>query len=129
MAICQDLRQPGSPPSRDGYLSLLGVVAAGAVEAVLVPGIATFSSDAIVQEVMLWDLHGRGVRVLSTIEDDIRLLDPESVPEPSRMVIRDVLGRVGEHAAGMGAHRPDPPAVLPDGDVMVQIISAEDAED
>ena len=128
VAICQDLRQPGSAPSRDGYLSLLGAVASGAVEAVLVPGIATFSSDAIVQEIMLWDLRGRGVRVLSTMEDDLRLLDPEASPDPSRMVIRDVLDRVGEHAAGIGAHRPDPPDVLPDGDVLVQIIAADAAD-
>ncbi len=128
VAICQDLRTPGAPPSRDGYLSLLGVVASGGVEAVLVPGIATFSSDAIVQEIMLWDLQARGVRVLSTNDSDLTLLDPATVPEPSRMVIRDVLERVGEHAAGLGAHRIDPPGILADGDVMVHIIEADAAE-
>ncbi|MEE9299049.1 MAG: recombinase family protein [Acidimicrobiia bacterium] len=128
VAICQDLRAPGAPPSRDGYLSLLGVVASGGVEAVLVPGIATFSSDAIVQEIMLWDLQARGVRLLSTVAADLALLDPEAVPEPSRMVIRDVLERVGEHAAGLGAYRMDPPGILPDGDVLVHIIEADAAE-
>lgn len=125
VAICQDLRITGSATGRDGYLSLLGVVASGGVDAVLVPSIATFSSDAIVQEVMLWDLHSRGVRVVSTDPVDLRVLDEETVPEPSRLVIRDVLERVGEHARGIGAHRIDPPEIVPGGDVLVHIIETE----
>lgn len=127
VAVCQDLRNPGQSPNRDGYLSLLGVVASGGVDAVLVPGIATFSSDAIVQEIILWDLRGRGVRVISTDEADLDLLDRETIPEASRLVIRDVLERVGEHATGLGAHRIDPPGILPDGDVLVHIIDADTA--
>ncbi len=128
VALCQDLRTPGQAANRDGYLSLLGVIAAGGVDAVLVPGIATFSSDAIVQEVMLWDLQARGIQVVSTDPADLEMLDPEAIPDPSRMVIRQVLERVGEHAAGIGAHRIDPPAVLPDGDVLIHIIAADKAE-
>ena len=129
VALCQDLRSPGRAPSRDGYLSLLGVVASGRVEAVVIPGISTFSSDAIVQEIMLWDLQARGIRVISTDHHDLPLLDAEIVPEPSRMVIRDVLERVGEHTSGTGAHRIDPPpGALPDGDVLVHIIEADAAE-
>jgi hypothetical protein len=128
VALCQDLRTPGRSPSRDGYLSLLGVIASGGVDAVIIPGISTFSSDAIVQEVMLWDLQARGVRVISTDPADLGLLDRESAPEPSRMVIRDVLERVGEHATSIGAHRIDPPGILPDGDVLVHIIEADAAE-
>ncbi len=128
VAVCQDLRNPGQSPNRDGYLSLLGVVASGGVDAVLVPGIATFSSDAIVQEIILWDLQGRGVRVISTDEADLKLLDREAVPEPSRLVIRDVLERVDEHAAGLGTHPIDPPEIFADGDVLVHIIEADTAE-
>jgi hypothetical protein len=43
-------------------------------------------------------------------------------------VIRQVLERVGEHAAGIGSHRIDPPAILPDGDVLIHIIAADEAE-
>lgn len=128
VALCQDLRTPGRSPARDGYLSLLGVIASGGVDAVIIPGISTFSSDAIVQEVMLWDLQARGVRVISTDPADLGLLDRESTPEPSRMVIRDVLERVGEHTTSVGAHRIDPPGILPDGDVLVHIIEADAAE-
>ena len=128
VALCQDLRTPGQPRNRDGYLSLLGVIAAGGVDAVLVPGIATFSSDAIVQEVMLWDLQARGIQVVSTDPADLSMLDPDAIPDPSRLVIRHVLERVGEHAAGIGAHRIDPPGILPDGDVLIHIIAADEAE-
>lgn len=128
VAVCQDLRTPGSAPNRDGYLSLLGVVASGGVDGVLIPNVATLSADAIVQEIMLWDLHARGVRVISADPADLDLLDPEAPPEASRMVIRDVLQRVGEHAAGVGGHRIEPPPVFAEGDVMVHIIAA-DADD
>lgn len=126
VAVCQDLRGP--TPGRDGYLSLLGVAAAGAVEAVLLPGMSTLSSDQIVQEIMIWDLRGRGIRVISTQETDRALLGTDADPGATRMVIRDVLTRVGEHARSLGAHRIEPPTILPDGDVLVHIIRADEAE-
>ena len=52
VAVCQDLRSPGRPLGRDGYLGLLGILAAGSAEAVLLPGLATLSSDVVVQEIM-----------------------------------------------------------------------------
>ena len=71
------------------------MIATGAADAVLVPALATFSSDAIVQEIVLWDLTGRGVSVLSTDPSDRAVLDSDAGPEPSRLVIRDVLERIG----------------------------------
>ena len=128
VSVCQDLRSPGAPPSRHGYVSVLGVIAAGEVEAVLVPRLSTFSSDAIVQEIMLWDLRSRGIRVVSTDPVDLRLLDDQESPSADRMVIRDVLQRVGEHAREVGSKRPGSDRVLPDSDVLVQIIAADERE-
>lgn len=128
VAVCLDARVAGEALGRDGYLGLLGVIASGAAEAVIVPGLAVLSSDQIVQEIMLWDLRGRGVKVVSTDPGDLPLLDSTQGAEPTRMVIRDVLERVGEHARSIGAHRFDPPGILPDGDVMIHIISADAAE-
>ncbi len=125
VALCQDTRAAGRAPGRDGYLSLLGVIASQAVDAVVVPGVATLSSDQIVQEIMLWDLRSRGVRVVSTRDEDLTLLDPESPAEPTRMVIRDVLERVGEHASGLGSHRLDQSDVLATGDVLIHIVESE----
>jgi DNA invertase Pin-like site-specific DNA recombinase len=128
VAICQDLRSPGVKPSRDGYVSVLGVIAAGGVEAVLVPRLSTFSSDSIVQEIMLWDLRSRGIRVISTDPVDLQLLDTSQAPGADRIVIRDVLERVGEHARDIVARRPTAADVLPDADVLVQIIAADEHE-
>ncbi|HEX9978649.1 MAG TPA: recombinase family protein [Acidimicrobiia bacterium] len=129
VAVCQDVRVVGEPGARDGYLGLLGVIASQAVDAVVVPGVGTLSSDQIVQEIMLWDLRARGVRVISTDAADLPLLDTEAEPGPARMLIRDVLARVGEHARGIGSHRIEPPGILADGDVLVHIIHADRAEE
>lgn len=128
VAVCQDLRTPGEPTARDGYLSMLGVIAAGGVDAVLLPGIAALSSDQIVQEIMLWDLRARGIRVISTRDEDLALLDADTPQPPARMLIRDVLDRVTDHARSINANRIDPPMALPDGDVLVHILTADRAE-
>lgn len=128
VSVCQDLRTPGAPTGRDGYRSLLGVIAAGGVDAVLLPGLATLSADQIVQEIMLWDLRGRGVRVLSTVERDQEILDRDREPGATRMLIRDVLARVGEHARTLGSQRPTPPPPLIDEDVLVHILHADAVE-
>jgi DNA invertase Pin-like site-specific DNA recombinase len=125
ISVCQDLRTPGSAPRRDGYLSVLGVIAAGGVDAVLVPSLTTFSSDAIVQEIMLWDLRSRGIRIVSADPVDLTLLDDEEPPGPHRMVIRDVLQRVGEHSRDVTSKHPNRRLVEPAEDVLVQIIEAD----
>lgn len=96
VAICRDAREPGHALGRDGYRSLLGVIASGSVDTVLVPGLETFADDEIVQEIMLWDLRSRQVRVLSTRPADEPILDGGD-PGASRMVIRHVLARVAEY--------------------------------
>jgi hypothetical protein len=128
VAVCQDARTPGEALGRDGYLGLLGVVASGAVDGVAVAALSALSSDQIVQEIMLWDLRSRGVKVVSADPADLTLLDAAEEPGPARMLIRDVLQRVGEHARALGSHRIDPPSILPDGDVMVHIIESDRAE-
>lgn len=125
-AVCQDHRQPGHATGRDGYLSLLGVIAAGAVDAVVLPGLDTLAADDTAQEVALWDLRRRGVQVLSTRPDDEALLD-SSPSEPRRQAIRDALQELAEPSLPIDA-APTDTAVAPDGDVLVHIIAADDAE-
>ena len=127
IAVCQDSRQAGQALGRDGYLALLGTLGSGGVDAVVVPGIETLSSDQIVQEIMLWDLLSRGVRVLSTHDDDLAILD-DQYPGPTRMLIRDVLARVEEHADTMA----DRPMERPGGgtDIVVELLApVEDSAD
>lgn len=126
VAVCQDLRIPGEAFAHDGYLGLLGVIASQAIDAVVVPGVATLSSDQIVQEILLWDLRARGVRVISTDPEDLPLLDPEADPGPTRMLIRDILERVGEHSRGIGSLRLDHRISGDDSDdILVHLIHPE----
>jgi DNA invertase Pin-like site-specific DNA recombinase len=129
VAICQDLR--GAPTPRDGYLALLGVLASGAAEVVLLPGLATLSDDQIVQEIMISDLLSRKVSVISTMESDLDLLDDSADPGATRMLIRDVLSRVREHQRSVGAppgSRPETPGVIPDAEVMIHLVKGQEAE-
>lgn len=127
VAVCQDTRHPGHPTGRDGYLSLLGVVAAGAVDAVLLPGIDALSTDETVQEIAIWDLQRRGVRILSTRREDDPVLSGGTPPDPTRDAIRQVLDRLADPAIPTGDSIDDS-AVAPDGDVLIRIIAADDAE-
>jgi DNA invertase Pin-like site-specific DNA recombinase len=111
VAVCRDARAPGHALGRTGYRSLLGVIAAGGIDAVLLPGVATLSSDQIVQEIILWDLRSRRVRVLSTLTEDAAVLGGD--PGPARMVIRDVLARVAEYSALASAVPVEPDATPP----------------
>lgn len=126
VAVCQDARQVGRPTGRDGYLSLLGVVAAGAVEAVLLPGLNALSEDESVQELALWDLRRRGVQVLSTREEDAVLLG-QSTDNPRRDAMRSVLEHLSEPSLPI-AQAPSDFDVAPDGDVLIHIIASDDTE-
>lgn len=96
MAICQDLRTPGRALSREGYRALLGILAAGEVDAVVVPTLDTLASDKVTQEISIWDLRRRGVTVLSTSAADIELLaDPP--PDQLRLIVRDVMIKYGRY--------------------------------
>lgn len=127
VALCQDVRSPGRALGREGYLSLLGVLASGHAEAVLLPGVATLSSDLIVQEIMLWDLRSRGAQVLSTDPADLNAL-AATPPDADRQFVRHVLARVAEHGALAAATPAGPPAVIPPGEdgVVVSLVSPGD---
>jgi DNA invertase Pin-like site-specific DNA recombinase len=126
IAVCQDSRHEGRALGRDGYRSLLGVINAGNIDAVLLPGLDTLSSDLVIQEIMLWDLRSRGVRILSTDPEDIEILGPKNA-DPARMLIRDVLTRLAEHA-DIIASAPVPPPRLSapgeedDTDIVVMLV-------
>lgn len=107
VAICQDVPRPGLALGREGYRSLLGIVGSGNVEAVLLPGVATLSADVVLQEVILWDLRARGVRVLSTEAGDTAVLSGAPA-DATRQFVRDVLARVAEWRESLGL--PTPPA-------------------
>jgi DNA invertase Pin-like site-specific DNA recombinase len=120
IALCQDARTPGHPLGRTGYRSMLGVLGTGEAEAVVVASLDALSGDMIVQEILLWDLRARGVRVLSAAPSEEELLG--MTPDPTRMLIRDVLSRVSQHAEELQR-----PVEGGDGDVVVYIDEARTA--
>ncbi len=125
VAVCQDLRQPGSALNRDGYQALVGIVDAGQVDGVLIASLQTLSPDKIVQEIMMWDLRSRRVKVLSAEPDDVPALSDPPL-DRSRQLVRDVLARVGQYldAVAHGTGRPLPISEAPP-EVPVEIIPAQ----
>lgn len=137
VAICQDVRTPGRPLGRDGFRAMIGIIGSGEAQAVLLPFLAALSPDKVAQEIMLWDLRSRGVAVLSASEEDLAQL--EDPPQDSlRILVRDVLAKVGTHIEMVGAAalpitappgQPELPIVErieadyeDDGDVVVELI-------
>lgn len=96
VAVFQDARTPGRELGRAGFQALLGAVASGQVDAVVLPDLTVLSPDKVTQEVMLWDLRSRGVSVLSTADDDLGVLT-EPPEEQIRIIVRDVLAKVTIH--------------------------------
>jgi hypothetical protein len=92
VSLCQDVRSPGHSVGREGLQSIVGIVSAGQVDAVVVPSLLTFSQDKVSQEVIMWELRAHGVMVLSTDSEDIpQLADPPA--DQVRLIIRDVLAK------------------------------------
>lgn len=92
VALCQDVRTPGHPVGREGLQSIVGIVSAGQVDAVVVPSIATLSPDKISQEVIMSSLRTDEITVLSTDPADIdQLSDPPA--DNTRLIVRDVLAK------------------------------------
>ncbi len=105
VALCQDIKTPGHALGREGFVALLGILGAGQVDGVVVTSLDVLSPDLVIQEIMLWDLRTRGVRLLSTSEADLPALVVDT-EDQSRMLIRDVLARVSEHSSEL--HGPHP---------------------
>jgi len=92
IALCQDVRTPGHAVGREGLQSIVGIISAGQVDAVVVPSLSTFSSDKVTQEVIMSALRLNEVTLLSTEIDDVDMLaDPPA--DNLRMVVRDVLAK------------------------------------
>jgi hypothetical protein len=134
VAVCQDAKTPGHSLERDGYRALIGIIESGQVDAVLVADLRNLSADKIVQEVIIRDLRDRGVAVISTLEEDVAVLeDPPADPE--RLLIRDVLHRVDEHRVRLAGLR-EPPTVIrvdeedaaAEEDVLIELVPASEDE-
>ena len=129
VSLCQDVRSPGHAVGREGLQSIVGIVSAGQVDAVVVPTLLTFSPDKVSQEVILWELRAHGITVLSTDPADIaQLADPPA--DNVRLMIRDVLAKSTRFAEILRS--PATPGAEPDvlhsddtRDVVIELIPPE----
>lgn len=122
IALCQDTRTPGHPVGREGLQSIIGIVSAGQVDAVVVPSLETLSPDKISQEVIMWDLRGYGIALLSTEAADLTALsDPPD--DRVRLMVRDVLAKAARFHEILSLPIPEPVAEPP------QVIRIDDAPD
>ena len=132
VALCQDVRTPGHAVGREGLQSIVGIVAAGQVDAVVVPSLRTFSADKVSQEIIMWDLRRFGISVLSTDHLDLpQLADPPG--DHVRLLTRDVLAkaaRFGEILNLSAGEVNEPEVVRIDDatDVVIELIPPKQTE-
>ena len=132
VALCQDVRTPGHAVGREGLQSIVGIISAGQVDAVVVPSLTTFAADKVTQEVIMSALRTNGVTLLSTEPVDIdQLSDPPT--DNVRLLVRDVLAkqaRFDEILSLPNAGEPEPEIVRIDDapDVVIELIPAERSE-
>jgi hypothetical protein len=129
VALCQDVRTPGHAVGREGLQSIVGIISAGQVDAVVVPSLDAFSADKVTQEVIMSALRVHEVTLLSTDLDDIdKLTDPPA--DNLRMIVRDVLAKQTrfEEILSLPTHdEPDPEVIRVDEtpDVVIELIPAD----
>lgn len=133
IAVCLDSRSTDGPARREGLRAVMGILAEGAAQGVVVPDLSALSPDKIVQEIVLRDLRGRGAAVLSTNEEDHAGLESPT-PDRLRTLVRDVLARHDEHQRRFSdpepdiADRDDQEEGADADDVIVELISPEPPE-
>ncbi len=129
VALCQDVRTPGHPVGREGLQSIVGIISAGQVDAVVVPALSTFAADKLTQEVIMSALRQNGVTLLSTETDDIaELSDPPS--DRLRLVVRDVLAKQTHFQEILTLPTPEDPGsevirIDDNPDVVIELIPAD----
>lgn len=118
VAVCQDVRQPGLALGREGYRALLGILAAGQVDGVMIASLHALASDVIAQEVAIWHLRRYGVAVLSATPEDVpELADPPG--SDTRRLVRQVLHRVAEYDEATGGR---PRVMADEPQVIIELV-------
>jgi hypothetical protein len=132
VALCQDVRTPGHPIGREGLQSIVGIVSAGQVDAVVVPSLGTFAADKVTQEVIMSALRISGVALLSTDVADVDELS-EPPADQVRLLVRDVLAKQARFDEILSLPTPEPstPEVIridEAPDVVIELIPPESKE-
>jgi hypothetical protein len=129
VALCQDVRTPGHPVGREGLQSIVGIISAGQVDAVVVPSLGSFAADKVSQEVIMAALRATGVTLLSTELADVdELADPPA--DSLRALVRHVLDKQArfETILSLPTVEVEPPSVVridDTRDVIVELVPAD----
>ena len=114
IATCQDVAAPGRELGRDGYRALVGIVRSGQADAVLVSSLDILSPDKVSQEIMIWELRSRGVKVIAARPADLIELSDEPT-EQLRLIVRTVLSKAETHLELVADPAPQQNPVLAGG--------------
>jgi DNA invertase Pin-like site-specific DNA recombinase len=125
ISMCQDVRGPNGEPRGDGFRALMEVVSTRHADAVVVASLDILSPDLLMQEVILHDLRGRDVSVISTREEDAQVLSDPRL-DPARLLVRDILDRRAQYEDERLA--PPQPERLPgsDDDVVIELVTVDE---
>lgn len=95
--VCQDVMSGRTElADRDGLMCTLAAIESGEADGVVVYRLDRLARDLIIQEQLLAEAHRAGAQVFSTSDSESAVLvnDPD---DPSRRLIRQVLGAVSEY--------------------------------
>ena len=121
VALCQDVPRVGVANSRDGYLAMLGVIAAGQVDGVAVSSLDAISADMISQEIAIWDLRRRGAAVVTADQTELDALATPS-SDPGRTLVREMLSRLGAYNDSLGQPGPPVPVDAPPSEITIELV-------
>ena len=113
VTVCQDHREAVSPTDRPGFKALLNVVRSGNADSVVVASLDSLSPDKVMQEIMITDIRSAGVTLIATSDDDLEILQ-DGGQDHTRMVVRDIVTRVGEYREAFGLSGSETPSVEAD---------------
>ena len=113
VTMCQDHRLAASPADRPGFKALLDVVRNGNADSVVVASLESFSSDKMMQEIMITDIRNADVTVIATDSDDLEALQ-DGGDDHARIVVRDIVARVNEYREAFGLSGSETPSIAGD---------------
>lgn len=88
-------------PQREALAAAWAAVAAGVADGIVVTKLDRLARDLELQEMLLRECRERGIIVASCNAEEERLLDGSEAPDPTRTLIRVILGAVAQYERGV----------------------------
>jgi DNA invertase Pin-like site-specific DNA recombinase len=88
-------------PRREALAAAWAAVAAGAADGIVVTKLDRLARDLELQEMLLRECRERGIIMASCNREEERLLDGSKPPDPTRTLIRVILGAVAQYERGV----------------------------